>query len=211
MLVLPEQGGATRLVLVRHAETEESARGRCCGSLDVALSPAGKRQAEALARALVEVPLAAVYTSPLRRACETARPLADAHGVELRAHAGLRELDFGELEGMRYEDIAAERPELFRAWTDEPGSVRFPGGEGLADLRARALPAVAEIRGRHEREAVAVVAHAGVMRVVLADALGLPDRAFFRLDQAYGGVSVVDWVEGVPVVRCVNARLYSTA
>jgi alpha-ribazole phosphatase len=211
MLVLPEQGRATRLVLVRHAEPEESARGRCYGSLDVALSPAGRRQAAALARSLAELPLAAVYTSPLVRARETGRPIAVARGLELRVHGDLRELDFGELEGMRYEDVARDRPELFHAWMDEPAGVRFPGGESLTELRGRVLPAFDEIRGRHEGQAVAAVAHGGVVRAVLADALGIADGAIFRLDQAYGGVSVVDWIEGVPVVRAMNACLYSAA
>jgi alpha-ribazole phosphatase len=94
---------------------------------------------------------------------------------------------------------------------DDPGQVRFPGGEGLADLRRRVLPALAEIRARHDRQAVAVVVHGGVIRVVLADALGLGDGALFRLDQAEGGVSVVDWLDGVPLLRMANATLYSPA
>jgi broad specificity phosphatase PhoE len=70
---------------------------------------------------------------------------------------------------------------------------------------------VAAIRERHEGQAVAVVAHGGVVRVVLAEALELPDRVFFRLDQPYGALSVVDWIEGVPVVRVAGAVLYSPA
>jgi alpha-ribazole phosphatase len=211
MLTLPGQGEATRLVLVRHAETEEAARGRCYGRLDVALSPRGLRQAEALAAALADLGLAAVYASPLARALDTARPIAAAHGLGPIVLEALRELDFGEVEGLRYDEIEAQRPELFRGWMDDPAGVRFPGGESLGDLRARALPAAAEIRARHEREAVAVVAHGGVIRVVLADALGLADRALFGLDHAEGGVSVVDWLDGVPLVRAANATLYSPA
>ena len=209
MLVLPDRGEATRVVLVRHGATEESAR--CYGRLDVSLSPRGLRQAEALAGALADHPLAAVYASPLARALDTARPVAAAHGLEPAVLDALAELDFGEVEGLRYDEIEAARPELFRAWMDEPARVRFPGGEGLADLRARVLPVLAEIRLRHEREAVVVVAHGGVVRVVLAEALGLDDGAFFRLDLSEGGVSVVDWLDGVPLLRLANATLYSPA
>ena len=211
MLPLPDLGEATRLVLVRHAETEESARGRCYGRLDVPLSPRGLRQAEALGAALAELPLAAVYASPLARALDTARPIAAAQELDPVVLDALRELDFGEIEGLRYDEIEAQRPELFRAWMDDPAGVRFPGGESLGDLRARVLPAAAEIRARHVREAVAVVAHGGVIRIVLAEALGLADGALFRLDQAEGGVSVVDWLDGVPLVRTANATLYSPA
>jgi probable phosphoglycerate mutase len=196
-----------RFVLVRHAEPDEGARGRCYGALDVPLSPAGRRHAQELAASLAGLPLAAVYSSPLARALETARPIAAAHGHEPVSRADLRELDFGELEGMRYEEIEAERPALFRTWMERPADVRFPGGEGLAELRARSLAAVEELRARHEGETVAFVSHGGVLRIVLADALGLTDHALFRLHLVYGGVSVVDWVEGTPVVRAVN--LYS--
>jgi alpha-ribazole phosphatase len=211
MLVLPPQGGATRLLLVRHAETDRAMRGRCYGRLEVALSAEGRRQAEQLGAALAEVPLAAVCSSPLSRALETARAIAAARGLEPVAEDGLREIDFGELEGMAYEEIQAERPDVFQAWMETPTAVRFPGGESFSDLRSRVLAAVGSIRERHAGEAAAVVAHGGVVRVVLADALGLADGAVFRLDQAYGGVSVVDWVGGAPVVRVVNAVLYSRA
>ena len=132
-------------------------------------------------------------------------PLAHAHQLEPILADDLRELDFGDVDGLRIDEIEAAHPEIFRAWMDAPGTVRFPGGESLADLRARVLPAVADIRARHGGEAVAVVAHAGVLRVVLGDALGLTDGALFRLDQAYGGVSIVDWLGETPVVRVVNA------
>lgn len=209
MLALPDRREATRVILVRHAETEQSARGRCYGRLDVRLSLRGLRQAQALADALAGLPLAAVYSSPLIRALDTARPLAAARGVDVSLLEALAELDFGEVEGLTYDEIEAERPELFRAWMDDPARVRFPGGESLADLRARVLPALEQIRACHAGEAVAVVAHGGVIRVVLADALGVEDGALFRLDQAEGGVSVVDWLEGVPLLRAANATLYS--
>jgi alpha-ribazole phosphatase len=206
---LPAQAGATRLVLVRHAEADEAMRGRCYGRLDVGLSSEGRRQARELGAALRDIPFAAVYSSPLARALDTAAAIAACHDLEPMASEGLREIDFGELEGLLYEEIEVQRPELFREWMETPGSVRFPGGEALADLRARVLPAVVAIRERHEGEAVALVAHGGVIRVVLADALGLADAALFRLGQAPGGLSVVDWVDGAPVVAVVNAVLYS--
>jgi broad specificity phosphatase PhoE len=206
MLGLPQQGGATRLVLVRHVEPDGAALGRVCGArTDVALGPEGRAHADRIAAVLSHDPLAAVYASPLTRALETARPLAHAHGLDPTVVDDLRELDFGEVDGLRFEEIETGHPELVRAWTEAPETVRFPGGESLADLRARVLPTIGGIRERHGGEAVALVAHAGVLRVVLGEALGLTDGALFRLDQAHGGVSVVDWFADVPVVRVVNA------
>jgi ribonuclease H / adenosylcobalamin/alpha-ribazole phosphatase len=211
MLELPDRGAATRLLLVRHAETDESARVTCYGRLDVPLSSEGRRRAEALGAALAALPVAAVYSSPLLRALDTAAALAASQGLEAVVDDGLRELDFGELEGLSYDVIRAERGELFRRWMEHPTEVTFPGGEGFAELRDRVLPAIAAIRARHEGEAVAVVAHGGVVRVVLAEVLELPEGAIFRLGLDFGGITVVDWLDGSAVVRAVNAVLYSRA
>jgi broad specificity phosphatase PhoE len=187
----------TRLLLIRHGRPVDEARGRCYGRLDVGLSPEGLVEAAVLGRALTA---ATVVSSPARRAFETAAALG-----EPEVDARLRELDFGELEGRTYEEIERERPELFAAWMRTPTEVRFPGGEGFEDLRRRAAAAAAELRARHDGGTVAVVTHGGVVRALLADALGLPSAAIFRLDVGYARVSVVDWFDGdAPVVRLVN-------
>lgn len=187
----------SRLVLVRHAEPEDAARGRCYGSLDVGLSPAGYESAKALVGRIADRD--AVYSSPRLRAVETARQLA----ADPILHDGLREIDFGELEGRLYDEIAVSEPELYRAWMEAPTTVRFPGGESYADLRARVVAALDEIRSAHD--AAVVVTHGGVIRAALATWLELPDAAIFRIDQAYCGVTVVEWLDGVPIVRLVNA------
>jgi alpha-ribazole phosphatase len=192
----------SRLVLIRHGEPDESVRGRSYGSLDVPLSAAGRQQAEALVHVLESVEIDAVFTSPLRRARETAAPLARARQLEPVAHEGLRELSFGELEGRTYADIEHELPEVYESWMTDPTRTRFPGGEAFADLRERALAAAAEIRALHDT--AAVVAHGGVTRAILAEALAMPDDEIFRLDQPYGAISVVDWISGAAVVRGVN-------
>lgn len=203
---LPPAGEATRIVLVRHVEPNPAVRGRCYGALDVGLSPEGRRRARALAQALEGLALQAVYTSPLRRALETALPLAAARGLSPVVDEDLRELDFGELEGMTYEEIAARHPKLYAAWMGRPTEVRFPGGESYAELRRRVSRALPELRARHAGDEIAVVAHGGVNRVVLAEALALPPEAVFRLAQAPGAISVVDWVADVPLVQLVNVR-----
>jgi alpha-ribazole phosphatase len=192
----------SRLILIRHAEPDEWVRGRSYGSLDVPLSAAGREQAGKVARVLEGASIDAVFASPLRRALETAAPLARARGLEPVAHEGLRELSFGELEGLTYAEIERDRPELYESWMTDPTGTRFPGGEGFADLCERVLGAAAEIRTAHD--AAAIVAHGGVTRAILAEALGMPSHAIFRLDQPYGAISVVDWIDGASVVRAVN-------
>ena len=194
----------TRLLLVRHAEAEHTTRGRCYGSLDVGLSADGHRQAAALAAALRPEPVTAVVASPRRRALDTARPIAAAHGLEVEVVPELRELDFGELEGRTYDEIAASLPELYAAWMTRPTEVSFPGGESYADLRERALGAVAALRGRLEAGTAVVVAHGGVVRAVVADVLGLPDERIFRRAVGPASVTTVEWLGGEPVVAGLN-------
>jgi alpha-ribazole phosphatase len=196
-----ERKRLSRLVLVRHAEPAEDARGLCYGRLDVGLSDRGRVQAAELAAALAGVEIDAVYSSPRTRAVETAAAL----GVDVRVDERLREIDFGELEGRSYEDIERTDPALFRAWMDAPTTVQFPGGECYDDLRMRATEALEEIRRRHD--VAAVVAHGGVVRSVLQSWLELPAHAIFRLDQSYCGVSIVDWIDDVPIVRLLNGAL----
>jgi alpha-ribazole phosphatase len=192
----------TRVILLRHAEPADDARGRCYGRLDVGLSAAGFEHARRLPASLSPLDYDAVYTSPRVRARQTAEPLASARGLSPVIDDELRELDFGELEGRRYEEIEASEPELYRAWMETPTRVRFPGGESYADLRVRGLRGLERIRARHD--AALVVTHGGIIRAALADWLGMPDEAIFRLDQSYCGTSVVEWLDGVPIVRLLN-------
>jgi alpha-ribazole phosphatase len=195
----------TRAVLIRHADPAEETRGRCYGTTDVALSPRGERRARHLGVMLRRMPIDAVYTSPSRRAVDTARALAAAHDLSPIELDALRELDFGSCEGRTYDEIAADEPELFRTWMLTPTQVRVPGGESYAELRRRALAAAADLRRRHLAQTFAVVSHGGVIRAVLADALQMPAEAIFHLDVRYGGVSIIEWSGTTPIVRLVNA------
>ena len=196
----------TRLVLARHAQPTEDARGRCYGALDVGLSAAGRRQARLLAATLARTPLAALYSSPSRRARDTAAPVAETHGLEPIIDERLSEIDFGDFEGRRYEELEQAYPELFQQWMTTPTRVQFPSGESYRDLRVRALEALETIRRRHAGQITAIVSHGGVLRAILTACLEMPIEASFRLDQSHGAISIIDWVDAVPIVRVVNAQ-----
>lgn len=170
----------SRLVLVRHCEPAAFAR-------DAGLTDAGRAHARELAARLNGD---VVWTSPLRRARETAAELT----ASARVDDDLREIDFGEFEGRTFDEIATSEPELYRAWMETPTAVRFPGGESWADLKARAMPALERIG-----DAI-VVTHGGVIRAALSETLGIPDEAIFRVDIGYGSVTVIE--DGI--VRIVN-------
>jgi ribonuclease H / adenosylcobalamin/alpha-ribazole phosphatase len=193
-----------RLILVRHAEPDEEVRDRIYGRLDQELSERGCEHAATIAAELERESIAAVYTSPRLRALATAEPLAARLDLDARVEDDLREIDFGELEGLTLAE-AVERYPAESRWTAAPARVLFPGGESVAALRARAIAAAQSIAARHEGETAAAFTHAVVIRAILADALAMPPDALFRLDQSYGGISVVEWFDGNPFVRVVNA------
>jgi broad specificity phosphatase PhoE len=193
-----------QLVLVRHAEPAESARGRCYGRLDFELSAWGRTQSEQLARQLSAEPVAAVVSSPRRRAIDTARPIAELHGLAVGVVESLRELDFGEIEGRTYDEIAAARPELFAQWMRAPTAVRFPGGESFDSLRRRVADAVCRLRETYDGRLVVAVTHGGVVRAVLVDALGVPVEHTFRLAVDPASLTRIEWVHDVPIVRSLN-------
>jgi broad specificity phosphatase PhoE len=193
-----------RLIFVRHGEPDEAMRDRIYGRLDPQLSERGRAHAAEIASQLAAEPISALYASPQLRARETAAPLAARLGQEPALEPDLREIDFGELEGLSLAE-AVERYPVQANWMIAPGAAEFPGGESVAALWARAAAVAHAIAGRHDAATVAVFTHAVVIRAILADTLRMPPDAMFRLDQSYGGISVVEWFDGNPFVRVVNA------
>jgi broad specificity phosphatase PhoE len=175
----------TRLILCRHGD------------------PASPHHANALARALRDVPLAGLYTSPLSRAAAAAAAIGEACGLSSIEVPDLREIDFGEVEGLRFEEFP---PELQAGLLEQPTRVRFPGGETFQELQLRVVAALDAIVQHHVNATVVVVTHAGPIRAALAAWLLADDEAAFRIDQRHGALNVIDWVDGVPFVRLVNAR-----
>jgi alpha-ribazole phosphatase/probable phosphoglycerate mutase len=196
---------STRVWLIRHGEPA-GVRGRCYGKLDIGLSAAGRAQIERTAEYLRAEPLAAIYASPRRRTMESARILAGSHDCACHEDAGLCEIDFGDFEGLTYDEIAARYPAIYRRWMKSPTKVQFPNGESFAAMRVRVLLAFQAICLRHAGKTMAIVTHGGVIRIVLAWALEMPDRCLFRLAQDYAAMNLLVWVEGVPIVEKMNAR-----
>jgi broad specificity phosphatase PhoE len=160
--------------LLRHAETEASREHRFCGVRDCALSELGRRQVEALVRYWTENgDLRTVYSSPLSRCRLPAEAIAGDRGVPLHIEEDLREIDHGEWDGRREDDVKAAEPEAFRAYEAHPGLVAPHGGETGYQVVARALPVITRIAATFGEGEVLVVSHKAVIRVV---ACALLDR-----------------------------------
>jgi len=194
----------TRSWLIRHGEPDVEFHGRCYGASDVALSEKGRLQMMRVARYLASEPLAAIYSSPQRRALEGANLIARPHGRSCEVVAGLREIDFGDFEGLTYDGIATRYPDLYRKWMEAPTEVQFPNGEGFSDMSVRVFSTFADILRRSEGQTFAVVTHGGVIRVVIAQALQMPERSVFRLAQDYAAINLLAWTGGDPSLQLLN-------
>jgi ribonuclease H / adenosylcobalamin/alpha-ribazole phosphatase len=203
---------STWLYLVRHEAIDDAMHGRCCGRTDAPLSPIGLERAGLLAAAFADRQLAAVYSSPLRRATATAIPIAANAGLEVICLDALSEIDFGRFEGLAFVDIARRHPDLYKQWMASPTAVAFPQGESFAGMAARAGGAVRKILERHAGAAAVVVTHIGPIRAILGEVLSISGQDSFRIDIQPGSVSPIEWVAGQPVLHGLNlpARSYSS-
>jgi alpha-ribazole phosphatase len=195
----------TRIYLIRHGEIAGSGEFRYNGQADVPLTPKGFDQYRMLAERLKDAPVSACYTSDLSRCTQGAEILCQGREIEPLAKSSLRELSFGDWEGMTWRELEEKFPEQWQARMNDFVDFRAPDGENLIDLRDRVLPAITEIVDRHRGEEVLVVAHGGVNRVILLDALGAPTSSMFRIEQDYGCMNIIDYyADGNPVVKLLN-------
>lgn len=200
-----------RVLLVRHAQTAWNRERRYQGLQDQPLAPEGLAQAEALARALRDEPLAAVYTSPLLRARATAAAIAAPHGLPLRELPLLREMSFGAWEGRLPDEVRSEDPERFRGWMERPHEVGPPGGEPLGEVRSRALAALAHLREAHRGETVCVVTHGVVVRMLVLEALGLPVDRIWSVHSAPAGISELEFRDDWTALHRMNTLAHLEA
>jgi probable phosphoglycerate mutase len=184
----------TRLLLVRHGETTLTAEDRFAGSTDVLLGPNGREQAERLAARLTCDPIAAAYSSPMRRTVETAAIVARPHRVEVITRDGLREINHGHWEGLRRADVEAQYSEEYAAWEEDPFTFAPVDGETGLQVVARALPVIREIVVAHPGQNVLVVSHKATIRLLVASLLGFDARGYRdRLDQSPACLNVLDF------------------
>lgn len=194
---------ATRFIVIRHGETAWNRATRIQGHTDIPLSPLGLAQAERLAEALADEPLAAIYSSDLSRARQTAEAVASAHGLAVQVDAGLRERAFGRFEGMSWDEIAQQHPEDAVRWRKREPDFDVGDGESLNTFSARCLAAARRIVAAHPGENIALVAHGGVLdclyRAATRTALDAPrswqlgNATINRLLATCEGFTLVGW------------------
>ena len=176
----------SRLLLVRHGDTELNSAERYWGHSDVKLSTAGFRQAERLRDHLATEKIDAIYSSDLQRASATAKLIASAHQLEIITSAELREINFGELEGLTFAEVSQLYPKVTRLWVERSPELKYPGGESIAKFSERVSKFLRRLEEHTEQETILIVAHSGVLRTLICLLLDieLQHRWQFRLDLA---------------------------
>ncbi|MFJ8074919.1 histidine phosphatase family protein [Streptomyces sp. NPDC096176] len=180
------------LLLARHGRTVWHAENRYAGVSDIALTDEGRRQAEALGAWAGRYPVAAIWTSTVSRAIETAEPACRALGLLPRREHELRECDFGVVEGRTLAEFAAEDPKAAEDFRTDPVAHPFPDAEDPRAAAARGSGALRRIAGAHEGERVLVVAHNTLLRLVLCELLGIPLRDYRRVFPQLRNVAVTE-------------------
>ncbi|HEY1583091.1 MAG TPA: histidine phosphatase family protein [Chthoniobacterales bacterium] len=185
---------STRIYLIRHGATVLTAEDRFAGATDVELSDEGRDQARRLGERLRTEEVAAVYASPLGRTVETAKLIAQPHGLEVVKRDGLREISHGRWEQMTRREVDEKFPEEAAAWEEDPYTFAPVGGESGLAVTARALPVLLEIVRTHCDEGVVVVSHKATIRLLLSSLLGFDPRRYRdNLDQAPAALNIVDF------------------
>jgi broad specificity phosphatase PhoE len=188
------ESDVTWLYLVRHGATEANERVPPIlqgNGIDLALSPEGMRQAEAVASFLKRYPIRRVYTSALKRARQTAATIAAPLGLEPEVDADLQECNVGLWEGLDWRTIEARYPEAHRRFVENPADNPYLGGETYGDVLRRAQPVINRLLAAHAGESIVVVAHNVVNRVLLARLLGLDVRLAPTIAQGNGCVNLI--------------------
>ena len=194
----------TRLIFVRHGETELNRTGRLRGLVDAPLNTTGHAQARAVARRLSGTVLHAIYSSPLARTMQTAAAIVDGRRLTVRPQEELRDIDYGLWAGRAPEEIERTGPGSFRRWRTRPQSVAIPEGESLPAVQRRVRRVVRTLVSHHPGRTIALVSHDVIGRVFLGLVLDVPLRRIWRIAQDNAALTVVDVDAAEFAVRLVN-------
>ena len=193
----------TIFYLVRHGVTSHTGH-RLSGRMpDIHLSDAGRGEAEVAATSLVKVRLKSIYSSPIDRCIETARTIADKHGLPVRTRKDLAEVEYGTWTNKSLKTVA--RTKLWSSVQKWPAGTRFPEGESFVEIQSRGVAVLEDLRTRHPKDRICVVSHGDVIRLVMAHYMGVHLDLFQRILITPASISVLSVTDSGPVVLTLNA------
>lgn len=194
----------TKVILVRHGQTLWNLVMKYQGHCDVALTEKGVEQAMLAAQRLASEKITAVYASDLGRALKTAECIAQKHNLLVTAVPELKEINFGEWEGLTYEGANSQWTEEMSLLFTHPDEVIIPGGETFREVKERATMALAKIVAQHPDETIVVVSHGGTIRTLLCAALNIHLNYLWKIKQDNTAINVLEYHDGEVMVSLVN-------
>lgn len=195
---------ATKLLLIRHGQTEWNLQGRYCGFLDIDLNGQGIIQAERLAARLKGQEIHKIYCSDRKRAIQTAEIIFK--GREFEKAADLREINFGIFEGLTYNEIMGKHPEIYKKWYKDPLTASIPQGENLSDFKTRVINNFKSIVNFNPHKTVAVVSHGGVISIFINDILQTED--FWNKIPDSTSLTIIECENGQAKIKILNDTLH---
>jgi alpha-ribazole phosphatase len=199
-----------RIHLFRHGETANSKEVCFNGHFDIGLSANGEDQFREWAQVLKDEPFNAIYSSDLDRTQTSARLLAEPHQLEPVACPELRELRFGDWEGLSVAEVEKRYPNQLNERMKNIEAFHVDGGETFQQLQERVVPKFEEIVARHPNEQIAIVCHGGVNRVILSHLLEVPIKRIFRMKQDYAALNIIQYYGDEPVVELLGGTANKT-
>jgi broad specificity phosphatase PhoE len=201
----------TKIILVRHGQTEWNRIERFRGRADVPLNPTGRAQAELTGKKVAATwrPVA-IYSSPLSRALETAEAIShqvrvmQGISLQVKVHPGLMDIDYGEWQGLTPEETHQRWPEALDDWYNAPQRAAIPGGESLDSLRERGMAVVMELASLYAGKIILLLGHTVINRVLLLAILGLGNERFWRLKQDTCAINVFEAENGIYTLESLN-------
>jgi len=192
-----------KLILIRHPETDWNKQERYMGSADIPLNNKGKKQARAILGYFKNKNISAVYSSKLKRALEAANLIAKPRNLKVKQDERLNEIDFGEWEGLTFEQVQKKHPGLAREYLSKPQNIKIPGGESFSEFKNRVKASLEKILAK-EHGNVAIVSHGGVNRVIICELLKIPFSHLWQIKQDNGAINKIEIYEDMNVASLIN-------
>ncbi|GAB6137032.1 alpha-ribazole phosphatase [Halanaerobaculum tunisiense] len=198
----------TEVILVRHGETDWNQAGKFQGNKDIPLNDTGLAQARKLAQRLEGTTFDTIYTSDLSRASRTAEIIAKKQGLAIEKKTAFQEIDFGDWEGLTFVDLEEDYQAAFAAWKENPVDNGPPKGENLGEVQTRVVTRIKDILNSQEQDRILVVAHGGVIRVLVATFLEMPLSKCWRLAQSNTAISRIQFYEEEVILESFNCTAH---
>lgn len=195
---------STKIILIRHAQTEWNQEKRYLGRTDIGLSPEGIKQAQGLSQQLKKEKIHKAYSSDAKRALHSAELCLEGFAIEKTPE--LREINFGVFEGLTHQQIIAEHPQVYRQWLKDPLKTAIPEGEKFTDFQKRVLNTLETIISGNNHKTIAIVTHAGPIKVILNNIM--PAKNIWKIYVQIASINIINYREGKKSIESLSAVYY---